>query len=104
MQESRVVARIMLCVRKGVPQDKMSNRRKILKGKGSISSWTTVRAWLVISMAVVIETTAVVIELFSVSVQVTEDETEEISVAKVSTTVPSGKLVAMEITKREDYF
>ena len=69
----------------------------------SISSWTTVRAWLVISMAVVIETTAVVIELFSASVQVTDDETEEISVARVSTTMPSGKLVAMEITKREDY-
>ena len=68
----------------------------------SISSWTTVRAWLVISMVVVIETTALVIELFSASVQVTDDETEEISVARVSTTVPSGKLVAMEITKRED--
>ena len=54
-------------------------------------------------MAVVIETTAVVIELFSASVQVTDDETEEISIARVSTTVPSGKLVAMEITKREDY-
>ena len=49
-------------------------------------------------MVLVIEITAMVIELFSALVQVTDDETEEMSVAKVSTTVASGKLVAMEIT------
>ena len=49
-------------------------------------------------MATVIELTAVVIEAFSAVLQVTEDDTVEISSDRVTTTLASGKEVTMEIT------
>ena len=49
-------------------------------------------------MATVIELTAVVIEAFSSVLQVTEDDTVEISSDRVTTTLASGKEVTMEIT------
>ena len=49
-------------------------------------------------MATVIEFTAVISAAFSAVLQVTEDDTVEISADRVTTTVASGKEVTMEIT------
>jgi hypothetical protein len=61
------------------------------------SFWTPVKAWSTKLMAEVIEVTAVAMEAFSSVVQVTVDDTEEISTDRVAITVASGKEVTMEI-------
>ena len=63
--------------------------------------WTTARAWLTVLMASVMEVTAVAMEAFSVVVQVTVDDTQEISADRVTTTVASGKEVTIEITAKK---
>ena len=52
-------------------------------------------------MVTVIELTAVVKEAFSTVVQVTVDDTKEISADRVTTTAASGKEVTMEITAKK---
>ena len=52
-------------------------------------------------MAEVMEVTAVAMEAFSSVVQVTVDDTEEISADRVAITVASGNEATMEITANE---
>ena len=55
-------------------------------------------------MATVMELKAVVIEAFSVVLQVTEDDTLEISSDRVTTTLASGKEVTMDITANKFFY